>query len=154
MVEASLGTDFAHRLQHPGDARARELGGQGRLDPGDGHEGHRRQVVDLIWLGGPHGVHERALVEQIALVQDDAVADVLDAVELLGGGASHHPVYVVAVLEEQFGEVGPVLTGDPGDERGAFVVHGRGPYLESLSDGAGAPVCERGDSGASASVGG
>ena len=62
-------------------------------------------------------------------MQDDAIADVLDAVELLGGRASHHAVYVVAVLKEQLGEVGPVLTGDPVNERGAFVVHSRGPYL-------------------------
>src|SRR6185437_8276780 len=76
---------------------------------------------------GPHRVHQRALVEQVALVQDDAVADVLDAIELLCGGAAHHPVHVVAVLQEELGEVGPVLAGDSGDERGAFVVHGPDP---------------------------
>ncbi len=86
--------------------------GEGGLDPGHRHEGHRREVVDLLRFGGPHRVHERALVEQIALVQDDAVADVLDPVELLGRGATHHPVDVVPLLQQQLRQEGAVLACD------------------------------------------
>jgi hypothetical protein len=48
LVEAGLGADFAHGLEHPGDADAGELGGEGGLDPGDGDEGHGGEVVDLL----------------------------------------------------------------------------------------------------------
>ena len=49
-------------------------------------------------------------------MQGDPVAQVLDAVELLRRGAADHAVHVVAVLEQQLGEVGAVLAGDAGDE--------------------------------------
>ena len=96
---------------------AGELGGERRLDPGDGHERHRREVVDLGGLGGAQRIDERALVEQVALVEGDAVADVLDALELLGRGAAHHAVDLIALLEQQLGQIGAVLAGHPGDER-------------------------------------
>ncbi len=117
LVEARLGAHFAHRLEHARDADAGELGGQRRLDPRHRDERHRGQVVDLGRLGRAQGVDERALVEQVALVQRDAVADLLDAVELLGRGTADHAVDLVALLEQQFGQVGAVLAGDAGDER-------------------------------------
>ena len=83
-----------------------------------GDEAHRGEVVDLVRLGGAQRVDERALVEQVALVQRDPVAEVLDALELLGRGAAHHAVDLVALLEQQLGEVGAVLAGDAGDEGG------------------------------------
>ena len=95
---------------------AGELGRQRRLGPRHGDEAHRGEVVDLVGLGGAQRVDERALVEQVALVQRDPVADVLDAVELLGRGAADHAVDVVALLEQQLGEVGAVLAGDAGDQ--------------------------------------
>src|SRR3954454_23772500 len=73
------------------------------------------------------GVHERALVEQVALVQGDAVADVLDAVELLGGGAADHAVNLVAAFEQHLGEIRAVLPGHAGYECGSAVAHGREP---------------------------
>jgi hypothetical protein len=68
-------------------------------------------------LGGAQRVDERALVEQVALVQRDPIAQVLDALELLGRGAAHHAVDLVALLEQQIGEIGAVLARDPGDQR-------------------------------------
>ena len=47
----------------------------------------------------------------------DPVAQVLDAVELLRRGAPDHAVDVVALLEQQLGQVGTVLAGDAGDQR-------------------------------------
>ena len=96
---------------------AGELGGQRRLDPGDGDERHRGEVVDLGRFRRAQRVDERALVEQVALVERDAVADVLDPLELLGRGAAHHAVDVVALLEQQLGQIGAVLAGDAGDQR-------------------------------------
>ena len=51
-------------------------------------------------------------------MQDDAVAQVLDAVELLGGRAADHAVDLVALLEQEVGEIRAVLAGDAGDEGG------------------------------------
>ena len=50
-------------------------------------------------------------------MQRDAVAQVLDAVELLRRGAADHAVHLVALLEQQLGQVGAVLAGDAGDQR-------------------------------------
>ena len=55
--------------------------------------------------------------EQVAQVEREPVAQVLDAVELLRRGAADHAVHLVALLEQQLGEVGAVLAGDAGDER-------------------------------------
>ena len=113
MRTALYAAHLAHGLEDPRDPDAGELGGQCRLNPGDGDERHRRQVVDLVGLGRTKCVHQRTLVEQVSLVKGDAVAQVLDPVELLGGGAPHQPVDGVALLQEQFGQVGAVLPGDP-----------------------------------------
>ena len=58
-------------------------------------------------------------------MQRDAIAEVLDAVELLRRRAANHPVHVVALLEQELGEVRAVLTGDPRYERGARAGHRR-----------------------------
>jgi hypothetical protein len=55
-------------------------------------------------------------------VQDPVVADVFEPLEGLGGGAAHHAVDLVALLEQEVGQVGTVLAGDPGDE-GALSAH-------------------------------
>ena len=95
---------------------AGELGGQDRLDPRRRHERHRGEVVDLVGLAVAQHVDERALVEQVAGVQRDRVADVLEALEGLGRGAPDHAVDLVALLEQELGEVGAVLAGDAGDQ--------------------------------------
>jgi len=105
LVETRAGRRLAHGLEHPRDADARELGRQRGLDPRHGDEAHRGEVVDLVGLRGPDRVDERALVEQVALVQRDALAQVLDAVELLRRRAADHAVDLVAVLEQQLREI-------------------------------------------------
>src|SRR5207248_1381907 len=119
LVEARLRTHFAHRLEHARDAHSCELGRQRRLDPRDRDKRHRGQVVDL---GGPRRaqrVHQRTLVKEVALVERDLVTDVLDALEFLRRGTAHHAVDLIALLEQQLGEVRAVLAGDAGDQRRA-----------------------------------
>ena len=62
-------------------------------------------------------VDERQLVEQVGLPQLDAVAQVRDALEVLGAGAAHHADDLVALLEQQLGQIRAVLAGDAGDQR-------------------------------------
>src|ERR1700731_2819498 len=68
-------------------------------------------------MGGTQRVHERALVEEVTLVERDTVADVLDSIEFLGGGAAHHAVHLVALIEQELRQVRAVLTRDSGDQR-------------------------------------
>ena len=116
LVEARLRAHLAHRLEHPCHPDSGELGGQGRLDPRHRHERHRGEVVDLIGPRCPQRVDQRALVEQVGLVQRDLVAQMLDPVEALGRRAAHHAVDLVALLEQELGQVGAVLAGDPSDQ--------------------------------------
>ena len=48
--------------------------------------------------------------------QLELVADVFDALEVLGAGPADHAVDAVALGEEQLGQVRAVLAGDAGDE--------------------------------------
>jgi hypothetical protein len=47
----------------------------------------------------------------------DPVLDVGDAFEVDGAGPPDHADDLVAPFEQELGEVGAVLAGDPGDER-------------------------------------
>ncbi len=129
LVEARTGAHFAHRLKHARHAHARELRRQRRLDPRHRHERHRRQVVDLAGIARAQRVHQRALIEQVALVQRYALAQVLDAIELLRRGAAHHAVHLIPLLQQELRQIGAVLAGDPGDERAAPLGHGRDPIV-------------------------
>src|SRR5215470_19247542 len=44
-----------------------------------------------------------------------------NALERLRGCAAHHADDVVALLQEEFREIGPVLPGDTGDERSPLI---------------------------------
>src|SRR3954451_5653585 len=50
-------------------------------------------------------------------MEGDAIAKVLDPLELLRRGPAHHAVDLVTMVEEQLRKVGAVLPGDPGEER-------------------------------------
>ena len=128
LVEPCLRADLAHGLEHPRDPHAGELRGQRRLDPRHRHERHRSQVVDLIRLRRPQRIHERALVEQIGLMQRHAVAEMLDPLEPLGRRTPDKPMHVVPLVEQQFREVGAVLAGDSSDQRRPGPGHAAGGY--------------------------
>jgi hypothetical protein len=45
------------------------------------------------------------LIQEVGLVKRDALAQVLDSLEALGRGATHEPMYLIAFLEQQLGQV-------------------------------------------------
>ena len=47
----------------------------------------------------------------------ELVLEVLDALEVLGAAAAHHADDLVALRQQELGEIGAVLSGDAGDER-------------------------------------
>src|SRR5262249_20711281 len=131
LVKAGPGANLADPFQDARDAHRGELGGQDRLLPAGRHEGHRRQVVDLVRLDLLQEARDGDPVEQVALDQLDLVAQVLDAGEVLGAGAAHHAVNAVALFEQQLGEVRTVLAGDAGDECGR---HGGAPWSDAWKE--------------------
>jgi hypothetical protein len=58
------------------------------------------------------------MIEQIALVQLDFVAQVLDPLEVLRAGPANHSANSIPLGEEQFGQVTSVLTCDSGNKSG------------------------------------
>ncbi len=116
LVQADPGVDRPDRVEDPRHPLRVELAGQHRLVPACRDEGHRRQVVQLVRLHPLDHADERQLVEQVCGVQGEPVEQVLDAGDVRGAGAPDDPRHLVPLLEEQLGEIGPVLTGDSGDE--------------------------------------
>ena len=111
------GVDLPDRVEQARDALRVELAGQHRLIPRRGHERHRGEVVDLV---RPHFVddaQQRQLIEQVGRLQRDAIEQVLDAPEVRRARAADGADDLVALLEQQLGEVRAVLPGDSGDER-------------------------------------
>jgi len=82
------------------------------------HEALRREIVDLVGRGTLDDVGERGLVEEIGRDELDAIDEMRDAFVRCGGRAAHDPHHAIPLVEQQFGEVGAVLAGNAGDERG------------------------------------
>ena len=118
LVDARLGGDQPHGLQQPRHPDGVELGGEHGLRPRRRHEGLGGEIVDLVRPHVAQEVDERELVEQIRLAQLETGADVGDALEVLGARAPHHADDTIALLEQQLGEIRPVLARDPGDDGG------------------------------------
>ena len=85
--------------------------------------GLRAEVVDLVGLELVEQPHEAAGVGEVAVVQEELDAalvrvavEVVDPVGVEGRGAADDAVDLVALVEQQLGEVGAVLAGDAGDE--------------------------------------
>ena len=129
LVEARLRRDLAHGLEHARDAGGGELRREHRLRPGGRHERHGGEVVDLVGLALAEHVDERALVEEVAGVEHEVVAEPLEPLEGLGRGAPDHAVHLVALLEQELREVGAVLPRDAGDERALRSHQPADPFL-------------------------
>ena len=83
----------------------------------------RAEVVDLVRMHRTHQIHQADTVVQVAVVQPQpnvAVVRILvDAVESLGVEGrcpTDQTVNLVALGEQQFGEIGTVLAGDSGHQ--------------------------------------
>ena len=105
-----------HRLQHVEHAEAGHVGGDLRVLPGVGHERHGAEVVDLVGTCVAHRPHQAGQVGQVAGVQHDVGQDLLDQLALGVVLAADDRVDLVALGEQELGEVQPVLPGDAGDQ--------------------------------------
>ncbi len=118
LVEAAVELGRPDRLQQP--ERADRVGRGGVVGHLEGHlhVAHRAQVVDLVGLDGAHQVDQADPVGQVAVVQVQpvVVVQVVDPGPVQHRGAADQAVHLVALAEEELGQVGTVLAGDPGDE--------------------------------------
>ena len=112
--------DHPDGFQHPGHAERGGFAGQDRLGPRGRHEGLGREIVDLVGLDVVQQRDERELIEQITLAQIDPVLQVGDPLELIAGRAADHAHDLVALLQKEFRQVGPVLPRDAGNERASL----------------------------------
>ena len=84
----------------------------------------RTEVVDLIGLEVPDEVDQRAGVRQIAVVHEEPhpglmgiSIDVVQTLGVEGRGSPDETVHLIALGQEQLGQVRTVLSSDAGDER-------------------------------------
>ncbi len=109
--------EVAHRVEQPQHAESRHVGRVlGHLE-GDLDVALGGQVVDLVGLDGLERPRQAVRVDEVAVVQHQLVADVVDAPGVERAAAAHEAVHLVALLEQQLRQVAAVLAGDPRDER-------------------------------------
>ena len=117
LVEPGGRVDQPDRFQHPGHAEGGELAGEDGLGVGGGDVGLGGQVVHLVRLVILEHHREGVLVQQVGRDDLDPVEQVVDPLVAVVAGTAHHPDHVVPLVQEQLGQVGPVLSGHSGDER-------------------------------------
>ncbi len=126
LVEADRRVDDADRVEHPGHRQRGRLAGEHRLAPRGLDEGLGGQVVDLGRPVLAQHRDERRLVEQVPADERDLVLDVGDPLEADRARPPHHADDLVALLEQELGQVRPVLTGHAGDQRSLRAIAANG----------------------------
>ena len=126
LVEAGLALEpqDADRLEHSQRAdRIRVRGVFGRFER-HCHVALRRQVVDLVRLDLLDDADEIGRVGQIPVMKLQPhvrlvriLIQMIDAIGIEGGRAALDAVDVVALREQQFGQIRAILAGNAGDQR-------------------------------------
>ena len=123
LVDLGADPGGADRLEQAHGGQTGDVAGEHRLVERDPNVRLGAEVVDLVGVDLPDQVDQRDAVVEVPVVQEQvpvAVVRVLeDGVQALGveaGRAAHDAVHVVALLEQQLGEVRAVLPGDAGDQ--------------------------------------
>jgi hypothetical protein len=116
LIDAGGKLQLAHGVQDAKDAE----GGDARRVlghvEGDLHVALRGQVVDLVGSDRLQGADEAVLVYEVAVMQLEALTDVVDAPGVEGAAPTDEAVDLVSLLEEQLGQVAAVLARDSRDE--------------------------------------
>lgn len=105
-----------HRVQQPQDTEAVGVARALRQPEAGMHVTLRGQVVDLMWSDVHQRVRQCCAVLQIALVQVQLLLDMGDVLEEpLTAVAPDNAVDLVALAQQQIGQIAAVLAGDSGD---------------------------------------
>ena len=123
LVEPRLDARHAHGLEQADGADAGGVGGVLGLVERHPHVRLRGEVVDLVGVDLGEQRDQAGAVAEVAVVQEELRArvvrvdvEVVDPRGVEGRGAADQPVHLVALRQQQLGEVGAVLAGDAGDE--------------------------------------
>ena len=125
LVEAGFlfQTQDAYGLQYAQGAQRVGVGGVFGLLEAHGHVALRGEVVDFVGLGLLDDAYKAGAIGKVSVVQEEAhilfmpvAVEVVDAIGVEQAGAALDAVDDVALVEQEFGQVGTVLAGDAGDE--------------------------------------
>ena len=99
------------------------LNGVGRRVERDADVALRAQVVDLVGLNVEHQVGQVLSIGQVTVMQKQfrtgfvrIPVDVVDPHGVEAAAAADDPVNFVAFFQQQFCQIGTVLSGDPGNQ--------------------------------------
>ena len=120
LIEARAGADLAHGFEQAQHAERVDVGGVERLLEGQADEALRREIVDFVRLELVEHVAEVAFFEQLHVDQLHVAgnAELLEPANTDAGGTAKGADDAIAAREQRPGEIGSVLTGDAGDQRG------------------------------------
>ena len=112
----------ADGLQQPDHAHAHYIHGVLRLIEAHAHMALGPQVVDLVGLHIVEHIAQGARIGEIAVVQEEVWVrrlthvQMVDAVRVEEAGPPDDAMHLIALGQQQFGQVAAVLAGDAGDE--------------------------------------
>ncbi|CAM2156807.1 hypothetical protein PT2222_30148 [Paraburkholderia tropica] len=127
LVVARARIHHANRFEQIERADAGDFGGRDRLIERHAHEALRREIVDLARLRAFEQTHGRARIGEIVLDEFErrmiGDAEFVHAPEIDRTGAPVSADHLIALVEQQFGQIRAVLAGYAGDDRFASFVH-------------------------------
>jgi len=126
LVEAAAQIALADRVEEAKSADGHDICRVLGDVEADANVALRAEVVDLVGLDRAHQLVEHGAVPEIAVEELDLAVEMIDARAVERARTAHHAVHVVALLEQDLGEIRSVLTGDAGDERLALHQRTRG----------------------------
>ena len=135
LVEARRQLDHADGFEQPCRAEAGRFAGELRLVEAHADVRLRTEVIDLVGCDLRQEGHEPRAVGEVAVVQEQAhvlevriAIEVVDPARVEGARPPNQAVDLITLLQQQLCEIGPILTGDAGDES-LLDGHGVSPYV-------------------------
>ncbi len=120
---AALGGVVAHRLEQPERAERHHVGGVFRHLERDFDVALRAEIVDLVRLDRLEHAAQRRAVGKIAVMEGELFArdvgiviEMVDAVGVEQTRPPHQAVHLIALLQQEFAQIGAVLAGDAGNQ--------------------------------------
>src|SRR5262245_14285704 len=129
---------FAYRLEQSERPERADFGGVFRDVETDAHVRLRAEVVNLVGLDVAQNLVERARVVQVAVEEAHppprlvrVLVDVVNAFGVERAGAAYDAIHVIALAEQQLGQIASILAGDACYQR--FLRHNSGGSFKSVS---------------------
>ena len=124
LIEAALRPREPHDLEQPQHPHGVDARGMLRLVERDAHVAFAREVVDLVGLHPDDHRLQAERIDQVAVMQLERQPtdlrggpQVIDPVAVQAARPPHEAVHGIALVEQQLGQIGAVLSADTGDER-------------------------------------